>query len=282
MSAADPLVPTTTDADPTAPWQRARPHAGELAGFPFAWRHYHIDVARTEADRQAAFRLRHQVFLDELVGRPRADGIDQDTFDAACDHLLLRHAASGELVGTCRLAASLRATPSYAAGEFALDGLADLPGIKVEVGRTCLAAPSRNTLTLVALGQGIGAYARAVGARWLFGCSSIPPAEPQRVAALAARFIAQGMTEACAGIQPLPAYRDPQLTAALTAGIEPASDHEFASRVPALLRIYLRADAAVAVEPAFDRDFGCYDFFTLLDLQAHDSVFLSRFGPTSC
>ncbi len=281
MSAADPLLPTNTAGDHVS-WQCARPRALELPCFPFEWRNFRIDLARTESDLQAVFRLRHQVFLAELVGRPRADRLDQDAFDAVCDHLVLRHASSGELVGTCRLAASQLATPSYAAGEFAIDGLADLPEIKVEVGRTCLTATSRNTLTLVALGQGIGAYARAVGARWLFGCSSIPPAEPHRVAALAARFAAEGMTAACAGIRPLPEYRDLQLAAALAAGVEPASDSDFSALVPPLLRIYLRAGAAVSAEPAFDRDFGCYDFFTLLDLRAHDSVFLSRFGPTSC
>jgi len=250
-----------------------------LAGFAFTFRRFTVDLARTAEERHLCYRLRHEVFLDEMLGRPRSDGIESDDFDAQCEHLLVRLASTDEPVGTCRLACSLWANRSYTAGEFHLGGMPALPGVKVEVGRTCLRRTQRNNLALVALGHGVGAFAQAVGARWLFGCSSIPAAHPRRIAALAARFAADGMTRGSCGVQPRVLFRDVAITQALIDGVVPASDAEVDALVPPLLRIYLRAGAAVSAEPALDRDFGCYDFFTLLDLQHHNSAFLGRLAP---
>jgi putative hemolysin len=251
-----------------------------LSNLAFTWRRFTIDIARNADERRLCFAMRHEVFLDELLARPNGDGLESDGFDTACDHLLIRDAISGDPVGTSRLACSLWAGRSYSGGEFELGGLPALPGVKVEVGRTCLRRTYRNNLSVVALGHGIGAYARAVGARWLFGCSSIPLAAPKRIAALAARFAADGLTKGSCGVTPRTAWRDVEVSEALRSGVAVASDADYEAMVPPLLRIYLRAGSAVSAEPAIDRDFGCYDFFTLLDLRAHNSTFLQRFGPT--
>ncbi|MEU4541883.1 GNAT family N-acetyltransferase [Nonomuraea dietziae] len=64
---------------------------------------YTVGLARTPADLQAAQRLRHRVFAEELGARldSPVTGLDADSFDAYCDHLLVR--AGDEVVGTYRL-----------------------------------------------------------------------------------------------------------------------------------------------------------------------------------
>jgi len=254
-------------------------NTARLPGFAFTFSRFCVDLARTPEEKELCFAMRHEVFLDEMLGRSRADGRESDDFDASCEHLLVRLASTDEPVGTCRLACSLWAGRSYTAGEFILGGFPALPGVKVEVGRTCLRRSHRNNLALVALGHGVGAFARAVGARWLFGCSSLPAAHPRRIAALAARFAADGRTKKSCGVIPRTLFRDVAVTQALVDRIAPADDAEVEALLPPLLRIYVLAGAAVSAEPALDRDFGCYDFFTLLDLQNHNSLFLGRFAP---
>ena len=140
--------------------------------FSVTWRSFHISIATTSAERDLAFRIRHDVFLDELLQRPRADGLERDDFDDQCDHILVRHLATGEAVGTARLNCSTQNDRFYSANEFSIAGLLALPEIKVEVGRTCLRRSFRNNMALGALGRGISSYAAVAGARG----SSVAPA----------------------------------------------------------------------------------------------------------
>ena len=62
-----------------------------------------VEIASTAAQRREAFRVRHQVYCVER-GYEACDGdIETDEFDANARHVLLRHRASGEVVGTVRL-----------------------------------------------------------------------------------------------------------------------------------------------------------------------------------
>jgi N-acyl amino acid synthase of PEP-CTERM/exosortase system len=63
-----------------------------------------VRIADTDALRQQAFRLRHQVYCVENAFEPRrADGIETDSFDARAPHALLFHRAAEEPIGTVRL-----------------------------------------------------------------------------------------------------------------------------------------------------------------------------------
>lgn len=248
--------------------------------FAFDWRRYRISIAESAAERELAYRIRHEVFLDELLRDPRADGIERDDFDDLCDHVLVRDLATGEAVGTTRLNCSLHSDRFYSAGEFSIAAIVDRPQVKIEVGRTCLRRPFRNNLALGALGRGIGTYAAAAGADWLFGCTSVMTTDVQVAALLCAHFRAQGAHRGLEGVRPRPAYAMPGLESAI-ATLDPLSIERTAidSLLPPLLRVYRKAGAAVSASPALDRDFACIDFFTLLDLRTQQSAFLGRLAP---
>jgi putative hemolysin len=243
------------------------------------WRRYRIRLARHQDDILRCLRLRHAVFLQEMLGRSRPDLIERDDFDKHCDHLLITLANNDEIVGTCRIACSLWANRSYSSTEFHLGGFLTAPGIKIEIGRTCLAKAQRNNFALSALGRGIGTYARMVEARWLFGCSSVPMTNPLHIAALTQRLNAEGHSQRSFGAKPRNAYRDDDVVEALERGVSSVNDLEYDALIPPLLRTYLRANAAVSAEPAIDRAFGCYDYLTILDLHNHNHSFLGRFAP---
>jgi N-acyl amino acid synthase of PEP-CTERM/exosortase system len=69
-------------------------------------RHFHADVARSESDRHAAYRLRYQIYCDERQyedsqGYP--DGQETDRYDVRSVHMLVRHRAGGAPLGVVRL-----------------------------------------------------------------------------------------------------------------------------------------------------------------------------------
>jgi putative hemolysin len=249
--------------------------------FTFDWRRYRVSVAADDAARAGAYRLRHDVFHAELLGRALPGGEDRDDFDDQCDHLLVHDQASGDLVGTCRVNRGGRRQRFYTAGEFDLDGLLAQHGGKLEVGRTCLRRDHRNNLGLLALGRGFGRYAGACRARWVFGCASVAGDDVTAAARLCAWFRASGVAAGSFGARPRPDHVLAGLedaVAALPAGAVDAAEVDEA--LPPLLRAYLRAGAALSAAPAHDPDFACLDFLTVIDLRhSGDNAFFGRLAP---
>ena len=68
--------------------------------------HYDTRLARNLDEVRAAQALRFQVFnleLNEGLEESYATGLDEDPFDAVCDHLIVEHQPSANIVGTYRL-----------------------------------------------------------------------------------------------------------------------------------------------------------------------------------
>ena len=69
---------------------------------------YSLRFAECKADLEAVSRLRFLVFnleLGEGLDSAYQDGQDNDEFDGVCDHLLVEHSLTGQVVGTYRLQA---------------------------------------------------------------------------------------------------------------------------------------------------------------------------------
>src|SRR5258706_16187649 len=67
---------------------------------------YAARIARNSREIRAAQALRFQVFnleLNEGLEQSYATGLDEDPFDAVCDHLIVEHLPSRNIVGTYRL-----------------------------------------------------------------------------------------------------------------------------------------------------------------------------------
>lgn len=67
-------------------------------------RYFSVRYAKTAALRQFAFRIRHQVYAEELHWEPANDTeLEQDNCDSYAHICLLEHRASGQFAGTVRV-----------------------------------------------------------------------------------------------------------------------------------------------------------------------------------
>lgn len=246
-----------------------------------SWRRFTMSLATTAEEVIEVQRLRHHVFQAEWAGpgKDRSDGLDADELDASCDHLMLRDALTNLLIGTYRFRPTSRPGPGLCHEEFDDAGLAHLPGTSIELGRACLRQDWRNNAALIALMRGVGWYASLTKARFMVGNSSVLCTDPEGVAGLCRFFAANNHALPTLDLRPRPDFRLPGLPKALgaarvlTASMATQADHV----LPPLLRLYLRAGAKVAFEPAWDQAYHCVDFLTILDWEQADPDFVKRF-----
>jgi putative hemolysin len=223
-------------------------------------RRLQVGFARSAEVRRAAQALRWQVFAEELGARlpSREPGIDQDEFDAYCEHLVARDADSGEVLGTYRLLApeaARRVGSYYSDTEFDLTRLRHLRARMVEVGRSCIHPQHRSGAVLALLWAGLARYMARSGHEYLAGCASMGMADGGHAAAAAYERM---RAEHLAPVEYRVSARCPLPLAELDATAR--------GELPPLIRAYLRAGAWVCGEPAWDPDFNTADFFVLLPL----------------
>lgn len=234
-------------------------------------RRFSVGLARSAEDRRAAQRLRWKVFAEELGARlqSREAGIDEDIFDAHCDHLVARDDASGETIGTYRLLPPRRAARLgcyYAEAEFDLTRLAPVRERMVEVGRSCIHPEYRNGAVIALLWSGLARYVLAHGYRYLAGCASISLSDGGRTAGAVWASLRETHL-APVEYQVFPRCRLPleELEAAPRA------------KLPPLLKGYLRCGAWICGEPAWDPDFNTADLFVLLPVARIESRYARHF-----
>jgi putative hemolysin len=219
-----------------------------------------VGFAATAGDVEDAQRLRHAVFAGELGarlpgGRP---GIDEDRFDAWCEHLLVRDLATGEVVGTYRILDPRRAQAAggyYSEQEFDLSRLAPLRSGMVELGRSCIHPDYRSGAAIALLWSALARYMEQGGYRHIVGCASVGMADGGHAAAnlyrrLAATHLAPAEYRTFA--------RCPLPVAELADG-KPAE-------APPLVKGYLRVGAWLCGAPAWDPDFNTADLPLLLPM----------------
>jgi putative hemolysin len=223
-------------------------------------RRLQVGFARSAEVRRAAQALRWRVFAEELGARlpSREPGVDQDEFDAHCEHLVARDADSGEVLGTYRLLApeaARRVGAYYSETEFDLTRLRFLRTRMVEVGRSCIHPQHRSGAVIALLWAGLARYMSRHGYAYLAGCASMGVADGGHAAA-AAYERARSRHLAPVEYQVFP--RSPLPLSELDATVD--------GELPSLIRAYLRAGAWICGEPARDPDFNTADFFVLLPL----------------
>ena len=233
---------------------------------------YAARLARSPEEVRAAQALRFQIFnleLNEGLAQSYATGLDADPFDAVCDHLLVEHVSSRQIVGTYRLQTGASATKNlgyYCEQEFYFDVFEPLRKQIVELGRACVHRQHRNLFVLGLLWKGIAAYARERGGRYLIGCSSLTSQEPAAGASAYTELCRNHLADPQWRTGPLPSHECP--LDAVTE--EPVS-------IPKLLRAYLTVGAKICGPPALDRQFQTIDFLTFMDLETLSPSTRARF-----
>jgi len=162
----------------------------EIEEATAAW--LEVRLANSEAEIEAAQRLRYRVFYEEMGAKPTpemaAQKRDFDEFDQYCDHLLVinNRAVDHDLgvVGTYRL--HRRDKPGfkgfYSSAEYDIAKIAALPGRVLELGRSCVDADWRTKMTMQLLWRGIAGYVFAHNIDLMFGCASLPGTDPSALA----------------------------------------------------------------------------------------------------
>ena len=233
---------------------------------------YEVGLAHSQDDVREAQRLRYEVFKREYGARfiDSAAGLDTDSFDPYCDHLIVRSKGTGEVVGTYRVLLPEQAHHIgryYSQSEFFMTRIErQIPNL-VELGRSCVDPEHRNGAVIMLLWSAIIRYMRHHNRRHLIGCASVSMRDGgTQAASLWNRFRSESMVDSLLEAfpkHPLALSRIPVDTKAPE---------------PALIRGYLKIGAKVCGEPSWDPDFNTADFLLLMDLQSMHPRYARHFG----
>lgn len=225
---------------------------------------YSIRLAKHEDEIREAQMLRFLVFnveLGEGLEKSYQTLLDQDPFDEVCDHLIVEHVESSQIVGTYRLQTGTMAARNrgfYSDAEFDLSPFNSVRSKLVELGRACVHSQHRNMEVLGLLWNAIVGYSHQNNCRYLIGCSSIPTTD-LAVGAEAFRIMSRKhLIEERFRTVPREEYR-----------FELPRESSIPFKLPKLLRSYLAMGSRICGEPALDREFKTIDFLTFHDLQTH-------------
>jgi len=233
---------------------------------------YAARLAASAEEIRRAQALRFEVFnveLNEGLEQSFATGLDEDPFDAVCDHLIVEHLPSRRIVGTYRLqtgAIAARNHGYYSEQEFEFEVFEPFRGEMIELGRACVHRQHRNLVVLGLLWRGIADYARARRARYLLGCSSITSLDAPIGASAYAELCRKHLAPPPWRTRPRPEFECP---------LEELSEER--PKIPKLLGAYLGIGAKICGPPALDRQFKTIDFLTFLDLVALPALVRARF-----
>ena len=233
---------------------------------------YAARLACSANEVRAAQALRFEIFnleLNEGLAQSYESGLDEDPYDAVCDHLLVEHLPSRQIVGTYRLQTGVNAAAKlgyYSAQEFDFLTYEKSRAQIIELGRACVHIQHRNLVVLGILWKGIADYAKQRGGRYLVGCSSITSQDPAVGASAYTELCRNHLASPPWRTRPLPEFDCPlNHLAGETV------------KIPKLLRAYLSVGAKICGPPALDRSFKTIDFLTMLDLESLPAIVRQRF-----
>jgi putative hemolysin len=254
-----------------------------------------VRLAQTRADILLAQRLRYEVFYEEMSAQPGLIAamrrLDQDAYDAVCDHLLVVdradsgtigwvHRRRPKVAGTYRVLRQERAERTlgfYTQREYDIAPLleARFPHCRfMELGRSCVLKPYRNKRTVELLWHGLWTYVREHKVDVMIGCASFEGTDPS-VHATALSFLYHH-----ALASPDWACRaHPHLYHSMNLLPKEQVDTKAALRaLPPLIKGYLRLGAMVGDGAVIDRQFGTTDVLIILPVERIEPRYFEHFG----
>ncbi|WP_299827646.1 GNAT family N-acetyltransferase [uncultured Roseobacter sp.] len=229
---------------------------------------FSVKLAETEAELEAAQRLRYAVFVEELGGGgalvDHAARLEKDRFDPFFDHLLLTEETKGEVVGVYRVMRSDQAAAAgqfYSADEYDLSVLLRSNRRLLELGRSCVHPAYRGGMAMYHLWSGLANYIADHDIEVLFGVASFHGTDvgalAQALSLLHHRHLAPEELRVRAQDA---AFQRMDLVS------EEALDPRAAMlSVPALIKAYLRLGGFVGEGAFIDHAFNTTDVCLILD-----------------
>jgi putative hemolysin len=256
-----------------------------------------VQLAQTRSDIQQAQRLRYEVFYEErsaipsvLAGMRR---LDQDPYDAVCDHLLVVDTAAPQteiegwtnrrhpkVVGTYRVLRqefAQRRQGFYTQSEYDIAPLlaAKSPRHRfMELGRSCVLKPYRTKRSVELLWHGLWTYIREHKVDVMIGCASFEGTDP-KAHAMALSFLYHHALAT-------PEWRcraHSHLHVPMDIIPKDQIDTKAALKaLPPLIKGYLRLGAMIGDGAVIDRQFNTTDVFVILPVEKIDPRYFEHFG----
>lgn len=236
---------------------------------PVRYKNFEIRLAETDAELEAAQALRYRVFYEEMGATPSLEvklaGRDFDPFDAVCDHLVVfDHAKDGadRVVGTYRLtrrSVALKHFGFYSEQEYDIARLIAYPGEIVELGRSCVAADYRAKGVMQLLWRGLAEYLAAHRIGLMFGCASLPGADPARWS--------QALNELHRDYLAPKRLRAKAVKSRYVDMAAPAETLDESFNLPPLIKGYLRVGAVVGDGAVIDQQFNTVDVLIIVETE---------------
>lgn len=229
-----------------------------------------VGLATSPSEREALFRLRHEVF-SSLGAHVGAAGtrLDQDEFDDVCEQI-------GVWDGTRVIAASRVLLPEgagqvgryFSSTEFDISALLASHKNILEIGRVCVHPDYRRSPAVAMMFRFVTWLATRAGVDFLMGCGTLFEKEPARIHAIAELLRSRGVVED-RGVAPVHAVPPPppgQLRAEVGWG-----------DVAPLIRTYLLLGARILGTPCMDPIFDSAEVLILMAV----SRLARHFGRTA-
>jgi putative hemolysin len=231
-------------------------------GVSFDRSQYTVKSVENSDELLQAISLRQEVFRREFCQDWTKTVSDLDELDMTADHLIVIDNVSHKIIGNYRLISSLHSHRFYSQGEFSLTEFLRSSGDKLELSRSCVHSAHRCGIVMQLLWRGVIEYMRVIGARYLFGCTSVQTVRGDLIAQLISLLDHKNAFTDQYRVEPLHHCRVPHHSES-NGDLPNISAAE--SLVPPIMKGYLRAGARLCRCPAVDADFQCTDFFTILD-----------------
>lgn len=238
--------------------------------LPASSSQFSVYITRYPDEVHEAQRLRYQVFCEEMgANLPGNSGIDEDIYDAYCEHLIVRCNSTRKVVGTYRILSPEHAKDLgyYSDSEFFTTRLAAIKPTLVEFGRSCVHRDYRSGPVIMSLWAGLAQHMLARGYEHVIGCASISMRDGgHQAASLYKSLKDEHLAEPEYQVFP----HNPLPLDMLQDTLEVDA--------PPLIKGYLRIGAKICGEPAWDPDFNSADFFMLLSLDRMNPRYARHFG----
>jgi putative hemolysin len=234
----------------------------QKVGISFDRSQYTVKSVENSDELLQAISLRQEVFRREFCQDLTGTVSDLDELDMIADHLIVIDNVSHKVIGNYRLISSLHSHRFYSQSEFSLTEFLGSGGDKLELSRSCVHSAHRCGIVMQLLWRGVIEYMRLIGARYLFGCTSVKTIRGDLIAQLTSLLDYKNAFTDRYRVEPLLHCRVPHHPE-LNGELPKINAAE--SLVPPIMKGYLRAGAQLSRCPAVDMDFQCTDFFTILD-----------------
>ncbi len=225
-----------------------------------------IRLAEGPAEVRAAQALRYRVFYEQMAATAtpemRAAGLDFDSFDEYCDHLVVfdeeRGSGPEAVVATYRVMrreGAARRGQFYTRDEYDISVLESYPGEVLELGRSCVDPMSRSGAAMQLLWRGITQYVFFYDIGIMFGCASLPGVNPEDLKLPLSYLYHHHLAPPAIRARAVPErYVDMNLMP-----VEEVQINAARQALPPLIKGYLRLGGFVGDGAVVDHDFGTTD-----------------------